>query len=146
MLYAVCVCVWWGRLTDSFFVCAGVGGTWLEVKCLKGYVAVKSLRATDLRQCYLNLDRKPRGRMNLCVRPIVLSAITRERKEVSCDYGQKRHCIKEQNTEKLPLIMSSSPCGTKYILPYTIVTTSGNGRGVNFFFFFFVLVPVRLQT
>lgn len=41
--------------------------------------------------------------------------------------------------------MSSSPCETKHILPLTIVTTSGNGRGVNFSFFF-VLVPVRLQT
>ena len=35
-------------LTDKFFVCAGVGGTWLEVRCLRGYVAVKSLGTTDL--------------------------------------------------------------------------------------------------
>ena len=37
-------------LTDKFFVCAGVGGTWLEVRCLRGYVAVKSLGTTVLSQ------------------------------------------------------------------------------------------------
>ena len=45
-----------GGLTDRFFVCAVVGGTWPEVKCLKGYVAAKSLGTTALETLRDNLD------------------------------------------------------------------------------------------
>ena len=44
-----------GGLTDRFFVCAVAGGTWLEVKCLKGYVAVKSLGTTAVDKLALSL-------------------------------------------------------------------------------------------
>ena len=48
VLHAVCVVMVVRGLKDRFFVCAGVGGAWLEVRCLKGYVAVKSLGTTAL--------------------------------------------------------------------------------------------------
>ncbi len=45
----------------------------------------------NLQRCYLNLDRKPSSKINLCICPIVLSVLTRERKEISPGYRQSEN-------------------------------------------------------